>query len=400
MNATKEARPNGATLRRAVGPGNATNMTTASTKDDNTIGGCGQMGGGGAECPPSTANETFNDGLPPIESTIDVWDDLPELAPPLIEGVLRQGHKMLLAGPSKAGKSYALIELAICIAEGLPWLGFQCAQGKVMYVNLELDRASCLHRFHDVRQAMGAQSLQSLHSVDIWNLRGYSIPMNQLAPKMIRKFRNRGYIAVIVDPIYKVLTGNENKAYDMTQFCNCFDQVAIGLSCAVIYCHHHSKGDQSWKRAVDRASGSGVFARDADALLDVTELELPPDQRREGTTAWRITGTLREFKEFPPVDVWYNWPLHVVEHFDSKEVAPHYELPPWKRAMNGRKSKEEKLKERKHRIEAAVDILQADGVTPTIKALADYLGVSADTVRRSVDEHDGLVRENGVVRRA
>lgn len=337
------------------------------------------------------------DGLPPIETLKNLLsEDLPALAPPLIEGVLRQGHKMLLAGPSKAGKSFALIELAIAIAEGLPWLGFSCAQGKVMYVNLELDRASCLHRFRDVRQAMGAPSL---HSVDIWNLRGHSLPMDRLAQKIITRFHGEGYIAVIIDPIYKVLTGNENKAYDMTQFCNYFEQVAVELGCAVIYAHHHSKGNQSWKRAMDRASGSGVFARDADALLDVIELELPPEMRRDDVSAWRITGTLREFSAFPPVDVWFNWPLHVVEHFDSKEIAPHHELPSWRRAMNGRKSKEQKLMERKHRLGAAVDVLMASGTTPTIKALADYLGVSVDTIRRSADEHDGLTRENGVVRR-
>lgn len=343
----------------------------------------------------SFVEDEFNDGLPPIESLVELNADLPPLAPALIDGVLRQGHKMLLAGPSKAGKSYALIELAICISEGLPWLGFPCAKGEVLYVNLELDRASCFHRFHDVRQAMDAPRT---NGVDVWNLRGKSVPMDKLAPKMIAKFRHRGYMAIIIDPIYKVLTGNENKAYDMMQFCNYFEQISVGLNCAVIFCHHHSKGDQSWKRAMDRASGSGVFARDVDALLDVTELELPPEQREDGITAWRVTGTLREFKPFPPVDVWYNWPLHVVEHFDA-EVAPHHELPSWRRAMNGRKSPEQKLKERKYRLEAAIDVLRADGKTPTIKALADYLGVHVDTIRKNVDEHEGFVRENGVVRR-
>lgn len=338
----------------------------------------------------------FDDGLPPVESLADLWTEMPPFAPDLIEGVLRRGHKLLLAGPSKAGKSYALIELCCSIAEGRPWLGFPCAQGRVLYVNLELDRASCLHRFHDVRQAMGAPAG---NSVDIWNLRGHAIPMDKLAPKLIRRAMKKNYIAIVIDPIYKVLTGNENKAYDMTQFCNYFERVATELDCAVIYAHHHSKGDQSWKRSMDRASGSGVFARDADAVLDVTELELPPDQRRDDVSAWRITGTLREFAEFPPVDVWFNWPLHMVEHFDSKEVAPHHELPSWRRAMNGRKTKEQKLKERKHRIEAAVDVLRAKGEIPTIKALADYLGVSADTIRRSADEHKGLIRENGIVRR-
>lgn len=53
--------------------------------------------------------ESVNDDLPDPESLEAVWDNLPELSPPLIEGVLRQGHKMLIAGPSKAGKSFALI---------------------------------------------------------------------------------------------------------------------------------------------------------------------------------------------------------------------------------------------------------------------------------------------------
>ena len=44
----------------------------------------------------------------------------------------------------------------------------------------------------------------------------------------------------------------------------------------MIYCHHHSKGAQGGKRSMDRASGSGVFARDPDAMLDMTEL-VPTD---------------------------------------------------------------------------------------------------------------------------
>lgn len=74
--------------------------------------------------------ESANDNLPEFERLEDYWYDLPALAPCLIEGVLRQGHKMLIAGPSKAGKSFALIELCIAIAEGKKWLQWQCAPGK------------------------------------------------------------------------------------------------------------------------------------------------------------------------------------------------------------------------------------------------------------------------------
>lgn len=198
--------------------------------------------------------ESVNDDLPDPESMADVWDNLPELAPPLIDGVLRQGHKMLIAGPSKAGKSYALIELCCAIAEGKKWLEWNCTQGKVMYVNLELDRASCLHRFKDVYTALGIAP-DNLSNIDIWNLRGRSVPMDKLAPKLIRRASKKNYIAIIIDPIYKVITGDENSADQMAHFCNQFDKVCTELGCAVIYCHHHSKGAQGGKRSMDRASG-------------------------------------------------------------------------------------------------------------------------------------------------
>ena len=126
--------------------------------------------------------ESVNDDLPDPEPLSDVWDHLPPLSDPLIDGVLRKGHKMLIAGPSKAGKSFALIEMVIAIAEGRSWMGFPCAQGRVLYVNLELDRASCLHRFRDVYNALGWPP-NNIGSIDIWNLRGKSVPMDKLAPK-------------------------------------------------------------------------------------------------------------------------------------------------------------------------------------------------------------------------
>ena len=147
--------------------------------------------------------ETINDDLPEPEGLEDVWENLPELSPCLIENVLRKGHKMLIAGPSKAGKSFLQIELCIAIAEGKKWLQWQCAKGRVLYVNLELDRASCLHRFKDVYTAMGIRP-ESLRNIDIWNLRGKSVPMDKLAPKLIRRAAKKDYTAIIIDPIYDV----------------------------------------------------------------------------------------------------------------------------------------------------------------------------------------------------
>lgn len=404
--------------------------------------------------------EGINDDLPEPESMASVWDNLPDLAPPLINNVLRQGHKMLLAGPSKAGKSFALIELCCAIAEGKDWLGWKCSQGKIMYVNLELDRASCLHRFKDVYNALNWEP-KSLNNIDIWNLRGKSVPMDKLAPKLIRRAQKKNYIAIVIDPIYKVITGDENSADQMANFCNQFDRVCTELGAAVIYCHHHSKGTQGAKRSMDRASGSGVFARDPDVLLDLIELELNDniikqetnkaickvcetwlrkhvanwddevsldDLCSQGTmldhcknlmnpdiytalqddlfntekavkqrSAWRIDGTLREFPKFSPVNLWFDYPVHNVDDIGIlKDIETEGEKPPWKKAMDKRKPKEVKAKERKQAIENAFELCSFEEQV-TIADLEKYMGLSKNTVKNRINEHGGFEVNKGIV---
>ena len=342
--------------------------------------------------------ELEDDGLPAFENLQTALHHVPPQSPAVIEGVLRKGHKMLLAGPSKAGKSFALIELAVCIASGTPWLSrFGCQRGKVLYINLEVDPASCLHRFKDVCQALELPENDisaMLPNVDVWNLRGYCVNWLHFVDICCSRVRREKYDVVIIDPFYKLNAGSENDSYQMAQFANGLDRIANVNGASVIYCHHHSKGDQGWKNSMDRASGSGVFARDVDALLDIIELELPPDRQREGVTAWRIEGTLREFPSFEPVDVWFNYPIHVMERFDPADnIAPHSQLASYQRAMNARKPKEQKLKERRHRLEAAIDVLAAQGVEVTTSSVAEYLDVTNKTIRYMVDEHPRYERD-------
>ena len=247
------------------------------------------------------------------------------LPPELIRGVLREGHKMLVAGPSKAGKSFLLMELCIAFAEGRNWMGFQCEQGKVLYVNLEIDEATCEHRFLDIYARLG-YTPETWHAgnIQVLPLRGQAKPLDDLVPQLIDAIKDQGYKAVIIDPIYKVITGDENNASDMGHFCNQFDRLCQALGCAVIYCHHHSKGAQGQKKAQDRASGSGVFARDPDALIDIIEIEKNDDEPLaygsmidgDGVghgPAFRMEFSLREFASPKPVCMWFDYPVHTVD---------------------------------------------------------------------------------------
>ena len=338
--------------------------------------------------------EGINDDLPEPESLADTFENLPELSPVLIDKVLRQGHKMLIAGPSKAGKSFLLIQLCIAIAEGRRWLKWQCSKGKVLYVNLELDRASCLHRFKDVYDNLHIKP-KEIGNIDIWNLRGKSVPMDKLAPKLIRRAVKKGYMAVVIDPIYKVLTGDENSADQMAHFTNQFDKIATELGCSVIYCHHHSKGYQGGKRSMDRASGSGVFARDPDALLDLTELKISEDTKESHVTAWRIEGNLREFEQFDPVNFYFKYPIHELDQGELSDLKPEAEKPFWQKGTEKNSDKKENRKERRMKeLEDAYDALNTGDREVTVGDIADYLNLSKNTIWTRIKEHSFFTTES------
>ena len=406
--------------------------------------------------------EAETDGLPGIQNVAEALKNLPDLNGELIKGVLRLGHKMLLAGPSKAGKSYALIELAIAIATGTEWMGrFECAQGKVLYINLELDETSCLHRFEDVCKALRLPPQVATANIETWPLRGYSVPMDKLAPKIIYRAQKKGYIAVIIDPIYKVITGDENSADQMAAFCNQFDKICTQLKCAVIYCHHFAKGAQGTKKSVDRASGSGVFARDPDTLMTITQLEVSKDARsaldeeaeiiateeamdlflpgwrnvlgdeanlaelrsysnaqldelQKGKlydiqserlhefsrlTAWRIEGTLREFPPFEPVNVWFRHPVHIPDiRGDLSRAEIESPVAAAVPKESGEERTERRRKSREDELAKAFEACADDDGTAGVAQIAKELKRSLQTVRNWVDESEDFVRDGGRIR--
>jgi RecA-family ATPase len=397
--------------------------------------------------------EESKDDLPDIEAADAFIDNPPPLADEIIGGVLRKGHKMLLSGPSKAGKSYLLMELAMAVAEGREWLGWKCAEGRALYINLELDASSCKNRLHDLYAAKGWK--YSRGRLDIWNLRGRSEPLGKLCDKLIRRSRDKGYTIIIIDPIYKVITGDENDAASMAAFCNFFDRIAAGTGAAVAYCHHHSKGEQGMKKAQDRASGSGVFARDPDALIDMIALPLDEGRRKavtdrlacdalyveldrlkpnwrtiisqddalipskiaewfskepgfneafdramaaaESATGWRIDGILREFPGFKPKDIWFRWPCHEADTTGMlKDVLSEGE-----ENIRRRKgpTKKEKLEAMGAEFSLIFDTLAARGGDVTAQAMAEDMRVSVKEIYSMAQKLKTFMIKDSIVRR-
>jgi regulatory protein RepA len=343
-----------------------------------------------------------DDELPPFENLADVFCDMPELAPALIDGLLRTGHKGLLTGPSKAGKSFLLMQLAVAVASGKTWLKWQCRKGKVLYINLEIDKASFDNRFQKIYEKLGTELKADSKNIDFWPLRGKAETMDKLAKKIVRRAKGKNYSLIIVDPIYKVITGDENAASDMAYFGNQFDYICNELGCSVLYCHHHSKGAQGMKKAGDRGSGSGVFTRDADAIIDMTPLEVPIEQQMmDNAPAYCVSTIVREFPSTPDFAIRFRYPIHELD--DNLDPAKTEGSIAGNRTAGNLTQTSNKEKRYKDFIELLEVHLKA-GDRITQKQMAEQIGVSLVTARRyfdranseneiySVENKTGLIR--------
>ncbi|SRR5260221_524109 len=216
-------------------------------------------------------------------------DDISEVPPPvIIEGMLYQGGKMVIAAPSKARKSFLVWELAFCVANGLKWWGRKTMQGDVLVINLELMPWEPKRRMMRIQEAHGHGGFKQIRVV---NLRGCNFKYIDLL-SLLDVLQGQRFSLVIIDPVYKLLAGlNENDGGDITTFLNLAEAFASKLGAALALTHHYAKGNSAGKEAIDRSSGAGVWARDPDCIVNLTE--------NESLDCFTVDAIVRSF---PPVD--------------------------------------------------------------------------------------------------
>lgn len=218
----------------------------------------------------------------------------------LIEGMLYRGGTMLLSGPSKAHKTFTMLDMACAVAEGRPWLGFKTIKTPVLYVNLELQNFAVAKRVDQICKALNTKPSSNLH---LWNLRGHSVTLfkiTALLPKMIKAI---GAGLVVIDPHYKISSVSsmeENSNDDQGRLLSALEALCGLNGASLVICHHFAKGDSSVKNAIDRASGGGVFARWGDVMLTFTP--------HEEEAAMSVEMALRNFAPVEPFVVRWNHP--------------------------------------------------------------------------------------------
>ena len=257
---------------------------------------------------------THEDARDIVAASTFCAEDEPD-PPQLIEGILFQGAKMIIAGPSKSRKTWNLTDLAISVSLGRPWCGFTTRASTVLYVNLEIAKFSYRKRIRFVcaGRSFAPGDLGRFH---VWNRRGKENEITRLAGRLRRQAARIGAGLIIIDPVYKTYGDREeNSNTEMAQVLNELEKLAHDTSAAVLIAAHFPKGNLTGRDAIDRVAGASVFGRDPDALLIMTPHEHPE--------SFTVTPILRDLPPQPEFVI--QWTAH---HFQRIAADP--------RAVQGR----------------------------------------------------------------
>lgn len=256
-----------------------------------------------AEYTQATENATGSKGLPAFEDLGTLVNESVPTPPAIVDGLIRRGEKCVIGGASKSFKSWLVLDLALSVAHGIPWLERQVTPGRVLVVNLELPRWNIRSRLKEIAFARGIKI--SADRVLVWNLRGKNVPP-EILRREIASRKPSDLSLVIIDPAYKLLFDREeNNAKDIAGLLNQIEGISEDTGAAVVIPAHFAKGNASGKEAMDRISGSGVFARDPDSIITLT--------RHEEESAFVVESVLRTFPPCEPFVVVRKHPVFSVE---------------------------------------------------------------------------------------
>lgn len=140
-----------------------------------------------------TAQELLSADLPPVEYIVDV--------------IISKGL-VILSAKSKIGKSWFALDLAIAVASGADFLGFNTTQGEVLYIDLENSKALTQQRL--VRLLNGAEAPNGLTIVNDYST------MNDTFLEDITEYleQNPKVSLVIVDVFQKIKKAKSNNKAD------------------------------------------------------------------------------------------------------------------------------------------------------------------------------------------
>ena len=213
------------------------------------------------------------------QSILD-WEPGPQLW--VWKGFIPQGSLLLFSGYMKTGKSTFVYPLAVSVAQGRPFLGYETSQGGVLILSLEERALDVRNRL--IRFGLKHQDALYVHCGPLHN--------DTQALNDIKNFIVQNHVTLVIVDTLSLFwnVSDENNNAVVVQQMKPILELTRNTGCSVCLVHHTSKagGDH----------GRGI--RGASSLLGIVDQSLVLEDRQGRRSNQRVLKTLGRYDESPP----------------------------------------------------------------------------------------------------
>ena len=173
----------------------------------------------------------------------------------IVDGLISAGSVNIFYGAPGAKKTYALVDMAVCVAHGDPWLNFKPTQNNVLIIDEESGKLRILRRLGDTLRGHDADDKTP---VNIISLAGFNLGDKTWIAELTTQIVDTSSKLIIIDALADVMPGrDENAVKDVQPIFLALRQIAEILQVAFIVIHHANKngkqerGSTAIKGAID-----------------------------------------------------------------------------------------------------------------------------------------------------
>jgi hypothetical protein len=157
----------------------------------------------------------------------------------VVDGLITTSSVNIFYGEPGSKKTYSALSLAICVANGKPWLDFRTKQCPVLIIDEESGERRLSRR---VSEALRGELCDQASAISYVSLANFKLDTGT-DPVIVQNLIERsGAKLVIFDALADLMDGDENDKADVQPVFNHLRRIAESTDCAVLLIHHAGKG--------------------------------------------------------------------------------------------------------------------------------------------------------------